>query len=277
MFPIRDNNPSHSTAYVTIALIIANVAIFVLQLSQPGDGSNRITWKYGFVPAEFVTSEKEFNAGLERNPPPKVATDRLGRPLINPFTRQPILEPDIAAMRAAEAVPATINIFTCMFLHGGWMHLIGNMLFLWIFGNNVEDRLGPVLFLIFYLATGVCGNLMHTFFEPSFVPLVGASGAISGVMGGYLLLFPRARILAVVPIGYYPATFSLPAWIYLAFYFVMQNLYPASFGSGSHVAYWAHIGGFISGVAMILVLPKRKQTTPPPVYDPRADDADFVL
>ncbi|HWL94722.1 MAG TPA: rhomboid family intramembrane serine protease, partial [Phycisphaerae bacterium] len=146
-----------------------------------------------------------------------------------------------------------------------------------IFGNNIEDRLGHVLFIIFYLAGGVCGNLLHAFFSPGYIPLVGASGAVSAVMGGYLLLFPHARIFAIVPIGWYPATFSLPAWIYMGFYIVLQNFVPAFSGSESNVAYWAHIGGFVSGMAMMVVLPKRKAAAPPPVYDPRHDDADFVL
>lgn len=277
MFPIRDNIPHTATPYVTVGLIIANVLIFLFQIGQPGEGQKNVTWKYGFVPAEFLASPQEFKEGLRENPPPRPVTDSRGRPLFNRFTGQPLLEADVAAIRAAEAVPATINIFTCMFLHGGWMHLIGNMLFLWIFGNNVEDRLGPALYTLFYLATGVCGNLLHTFFEPVYVPLVGASGAISGVMGAYLLLYPHARIMAIVPVGYYPLTMSLPAWIYLGFYILMQNIFPVLGGNPSSVAYWAHIGGFVSGMALILILPKRKLSAPPPMYDPRADDADLVI
>src|SRR5690606_7332638 len=113
------------------------------------------------------------------------------------------------------------------------------------------------------------GNLLHTLFQPSFVPLVGASGAISAVMGGYLLLFPHARILGFIPIGWYPATISLPAWVFLGFYIVLQNFFPAFRGRESNVAYWAHIGGFLSGMGMIALFPKKKQPPPPPIYDPR--------
>lgn len=279
MFPIRDNNPTSSTAYVTIILIAFNALIFLSEAWGPVDQSH-FTWKYGFVPAELMESSDTFEEGIHQHPPLQQARDRIGRPLINLRTRRPLLVPDTEAIESATAIPAWINIFTCMFLHGGWWHLIGNMLFLWIFGNNIEDRLGPWLFLVFYLGTGVCGNLAHTLFDSGlgFTPLVGASGAISGVMGAYILLFPKARILAVVPIGWYPATFSLPAWIYLLFYIGMQNLYPAYFSGGSQVAYWAHIGGFAAGMAMIFVFPHVQRDRPPaPVHDPREDDADFVL
>jgi hypothetical protein len=171
-----------------------------------------------------------------------------------------------------------------MFMHGGWMHIIGNMWYLWIFGNNVEDRLGPILYLALYLATGLAGNLAHTAFDASVVPLVGASGAISGVMGAYVLAFPRARVLAAVPLGWYWMTVKLPAWIFLGIYFVFQNLFPALGGavSGhekSNVAFLAHIGGFIVGAVLILVLPKQPTLAvdrPAPAYDDD-DDADIVI
>ena len=172
-------------------------------------------------------------------------------------------------------------MFTCMFLHGGWAHLLGNMLYLWIFGNNIEDRLGRVLFLIFYLGTGVVGNLAHTYFEGSWVPLVGASGAISGVMGGYVLVHPHAHILAIIPLGWYWFTAKLPAWVFLGVYIVLQNLFPATLGGreqGAGVAYWAHIGGFAAGAALIFLLPRR----PVPAYARPArpiddDDADIII
>ncbi|MCG8405682.1 MAG: rhomboid family intramembrane serine protease [Phycisphaerales bacterium] len=276
MFPIRDENPTHSTAYVTIGLIVVNCLIFLTEVWGPVDESE-FTWKYGFVPAELVQSSDDFAEGLRQNPPKKLLTDEQGRPLVDLFGRGRIIN-DEAAYRAATSLPAWFNIFTCMFLHGGWMHLLGNMLFLWIFGNNIEDKLGPWLFIIFYLGTGICGNLAHTFFDAGYVPLVGASGAISGVMGAYVLLFPKTRILAIVPIGWYPATFSLPAWVYLGFYILLQNLWPAFRGGEGNVAYWAHIGGFAAGMAMIYVFPHRKYATrAAPTYDPDQDDADFVL
>ncbi len=278
MFPIRDNNPTGSTAYVTLGLIVLNGLIFLFQQFGPV-GPSKFSYTYGFIPAELLQDERSFEGALRRSPPLTPVVDRLGRMRMNRFTRELILWPDVEAIEAATALPAPLNIFSCMFVHGGWMHLIGNMLFLWIFGNNVEDRLGPWLYTAFYLGTGVCGNLAHTLFDPGLVPLVGASGAISGVMGAYILLFPRARILAIVPIGWYPATFSLPAWVYLLFYILLQNLWPASFGMGrDHVAYWAHIGGFVSGMALIFLLPHRpRRAVPQPGPDSGPDDADFVL
>ena len=299
MFPIRSNNPTHSTAYVTIGLIAVNSLMFLYEVTRSDVEIDRFTWKYGFVPAQLVSDGSDFEREFRRE-----KVEELGREFVHvdrdrillkrngdpmrvkeapPEVRRRILASRLpvikAEAKAAAAVPAWLNIFTCMFLHGGWMHLIGNMLFLWIFGHNIEDRLGPWLFIVFYLGTGVCGNLAHTFFDASYIPLVGASGAISGVMGGYILSFPSARILAIVPIGWYPATFSLPAWVYLVFYLLAQNLWPAYFGMGAgNVAYWAHIGGFAAGMAMIFVFPHRKQ--PPrtaPLHHPDDDDADFVI
>jgi membrane associated rhomboid family serine protease len=274
MIPIRSSNPTGATPYVTVILIAANTVVFVLGLLG---NAQEMTYRYGYVPAELVESPEGFAEGLRRHPPVRQRTDQYGRPLGDFFGR-PLVAPDIEAIKAAEAVPAWINLFTCMFLHGGWMHLIGNMLYLWIFGTNIEDRLGKWLFLVFYLGTGVVGSLMHTVFQAGYVPLVGASGAISGVMGAYILLFPRTRILAVAPIGWYPLTVSLPAWTFLGIYFVIQNLYPAYFGAGDNVAYWAHIGGFLSGAALIFIFPKRRgHVAALPAYDPHDDDADVVI
>lgn len=279
MLPIRDSNPTHSTPYLTIGLIVINVLIFVLQAT--GD-TQQMIWKYGYVPAELVRSQEKFAEGLRENPPVKRATDARGRPLSDWYGR-PLGEPDLRAMKAATALPAWVNIFSCMFLHGGWMHLLGNMLYLWIFGNNIEDRLGPGLYAVFYLGTGLVGNLAHTYFDAGFVPLVGASGAISGVMGAYVLLFPRTRITGIVPIGWYPLTVNLPAWVFLGLYFVVQNLYPAAFtaarsaGAQQSVAYWAHIGGFVSGAATIYLFPHRRPPAAQAVTDPDEDDADIII
>jgi membrane associated rhomboid family serine protease len=281
MIPIRDSIPTSSRAYVTVGLILLNVLVFLMEVTG---NMQEMVWKYGYVPGELVTGRQDFLDQLEAHPPARQAVDRLGRPLVDFFGR-PLLEPDVAAIKAATSLPAWLNIFTCMFLHGGWAHLIGNMLYLWIFGNNIEDRLGPVLYLAFYIITGLVGNIAHTIFDPGFVPLIGASGATSGVMGAYILLYPRARILALVPVGWYPMTVSLPAWVFLGFFFVIQNLYPAYFtathfsrGPSGGVAYLAHVGGFISGAVLILLFPRRKRPPPAtPAYDPDKDDADVVI
>ncbi len=298
MIPIRDDNPSHATPYLTIVLIVVNVAVFLF--APWGDAERSLfTWKYGYVPGELLAGRGETQdemieariAAIEALP----AIDRFGRTLVRPDGRparigdlpQPMREQAVQALApriraetdAAAAVPAWINIFSSMFLHGGWMHLIGNMLFLWIFGDNVEERLGRGLFLLFYLGTGIVGNLAHTIVDAGFIPLVGASGAISGIMGGYLVLYPHARLYAILPIGWYPVTFYMPAYIYMVFYLVTQNLFPAVFAGGAgNVAHWAHIGGFVSGMALITILPKRmavRSRVPRPPRD--EDDADFII
>jgi hypothetical protein len=274
MIPIRDDNPTSGRTHVTIALIVVNVAIFVFQITR--DDQESMVWKYGYVPAQLTVGAEKFKEELSRQGRDVLVTDRLGRVRTNIFG-QPIVVRQPLPVEAATALPAWINIFTCMFLHGGWMHLLGNMLYLWIFGNNVEDRLGPVLFFIFYIGTGLIGNLAHTVFQQSWAPLVGASGAISGVMGAYILLYPHTRILALVPLGWYWFTVKLPAWLFLGIYIVAQNLFPATFGRPDSVAYWAHIGGFAAGVALIYLFPLRPAARAQSVRAFHPDDADFEI
>ncbi|NUB43995.1 rhomboid family intramembrane serine protease [Fertoebacter nigrum] len=146
------------------------------------------------------------------------------------------------------------GFFTSMFLHGGWMHLIGNMLFLYIFGDNLEDEMGHVGFALFYLASGVAAGLFQVVSEPgAYVPMVGASGAIAGVMGGYLLLFPKARVDVLIIFVIFFRIFPIPAWIVLGLWFALQLLSGfATPSAEASVAYWAHIGGFVAGVAFTL-------------------------
>ena len=147
----------------------------------------------------------------------------------------------------------TSHLFTSMFLHGGWMHLIGNMWFLWIFGNNVEDSMGRLRFIAFYLLTGLAAALGQVIASPaSIIPMVGASGAISGVMGAYLVLYPRVRVYALVPIFIFFTSIALPAWAMIGYWFILQVLSGLfSGGDMGGVAFWAHVGGFIAGVALI--------------------------
>lgn len=281
MIPIRDDNSAFHPSVMTVTLIVVNVLVFLAELAQ-GPDMQRFVWKYGFVPAELVESREELRRDATENAPEEIVIDRYGRMRVDAFG-DPVKRRVELPYREMVAIPAWVNIFTCMFLHGGWMHLLGNMLYLWIFGNNVEDRLGPVLFLVFYLATGVAGNLAHTFYEAGVVPLVGASGAISGVMGGYILLFPRARVTALVPLGWYWFTVRLPAWIFLGVYIIFQNIFPVLGGAGGPgrggVAFLAHIGGFLAGMALIYVFPHRAV----PRFAPAArrivddDDADLVI
>lgn len=272
MIPIRDENPTHGTPHLTIGLVAVNCLIFLYQASMSAAPNEAFVWKYGFIPAKLVHTSDDFKAELQEHAPLSQRVDKFGRPLFDFFGR-PIVEQSRIPVEAATAVPAWICIFTCMFLHGGWMHLLGNMLYLWIFGTKIEGRLGAGLFVLYYLGTGIVGNLAHTYFERSWMPLVGASGAISGVMGGYMILYWRTRILAIVPLGWYWMTVKLPAWLFLGIYIGMQNLFPAYFGRSDGVAYWAHIGGFAAGVCMIYVFPKK----PAPGYArPRVIDEDEV-
>lgn len=153
------------------------------------------------------------------------------------------------------------RVVTSMFLHGGWAHIGGNMLYLWIFGDNVEDRLGPGRFLLFYLLAGLGAGLAHYLIEPSSaLPTVGASGAIAGVLAGYLVLFPRARITALVPLGFYLKLMELPAWVLIGLWFVIQigsGLLSLGWSEGG-VAWWAHVGGFVVGAVLVrLFVPPR--------------------
>jgi membrane associated rhomboid family serine protease len=159
--------------------------------------------------------------------------------------------------------PPYYTLFTSMFLHGGWLHLVGNMLYLWIFGNNVEDATGHLGFLVFYVLCGLAAAFAQILIQPaSQVPMVGASGAIAGVLGGYLVLYPRARILALVPLGFFLHLMEVPAVLFLPMWFLLQLVYGiASLGVrsefGGGVAFWAHIGGFVAGLVCIRMFARR--------------------
>ena len=223
MIPLRDRNPTRRTPVVTFALIGACLAAFAIELSISGSGGD---------------------AALE-----------------DFFRRWGAMPADItAAIRAGDvASQAVVGIFTSMFLHAGLLHILGNLLFLWIFGNNVEDRLGPVVFLAFYLAGGIAAALTQVAIDPeSTIPLVGASGAIAAALGAYIVLFPGARILSLVFLGFFYQLLEVPAIIVLGFWFALQLLSGvAAFGAETAqggVAFFAHIGGFVFGLLVGLLL-----------------------
>ncbi|MCG9891944.1 MAG: rhomboid family intramembrane serine protease [Thermosynechococcaceae cyanobacterium MS004] len=220
MVPLRDNNPTQIVPFVTYSIIALNVAAFIYQLSL-GPNLEAFFRVWAVVPQTLTASF-------------------VGEPTGLPF-------------------PAWITLITSQFLHGGFLHIAGNMLFLWIFGNNVEDKLGHVRFVIFYLACGVLAGLSQWFFSAySVVPSLGASGAIAGVMGAYILRFPQAEVLTLVPLGFFMWTFRVPAFFFLGFWFVQQAFYgvaglsvPTNVGMQSGgVAYWAHAGGFVFGAIL---------------------------
>jgi len=228
LIPVRDTIPHRHTPVVTWALIAVNVIVFLYELSLEPQDLERLFYLFGIVPARYTHPEW---------------AQQIGLPMDDywPF-------------------------LTCMFLHGGWGHVIGNMWTLWIFGDNVEDRMGPGRFLIFYLLTGVLSGLAHWFTNAqSTIPTVGASGAIAGVLGAYFVLFPRSQIVVLVPIFFFPFFFQLPAVLYLLFWFLSQVLSGTVAGlSASQVggiAFWAHVGGFVSGIVLhrLFILPERER------------------
>ncbi len=222
MIPLHDDNPTTLRPIVTVGLIAACAAVFLWQVSLPPAAMEAALYGYGMIPAVLFG---------ERDLPPELAR-----------------------------IPAELSVVTSMFLHGGWMHLIGNMLYLWIFGNNVEDAMGHVRFIVFYLLCGLAAAFAQALQNPgSIVPMIGASGAIGGVLGAYLLLYPKARVLVLVPFGFYMHMMRIPALVALGFWFVLQFIQSAlSSGQGGGVAYWAHIGGFVAG--MVLIVPFRKKS-----------------
>jgi membrane associated rhomboid family serine protease len=229
MFPYHDENETRRTPYMTYALIAANVLVWVV---VEGAGSMlplaRAVCEYGLIAGEL--------------------TGRLA-----PGTPFPMGEGMVCLTDPGRQ---TIHVLTSMFLHGSWMHLLGNMWFLWLFGNNIEDSMGHVRFLVFYLACGVAAALLQVVFNPdSPIPMVGASGAISGVMGAYLVLYPRVRVYVLVPIGIIPISIALPAWTMLLYWAGLQfvsGLFGIMGGEDrGGVAFWAHIGGFVAGIALI--------------------------
>jgi membrane associated rhomboid family serine protease len=223
MFPIRDTIPSRRAPVMNWILIAANVAAFAFQLTLPPEAQEAVFQRFGIVPAHYSDPEWRLEVGLP-----------LG---FLPF-------------------------FTNMFLHGGLWHLIGNVWTLWIFGDNVEDRMGRFRFLVFYLACGLAAGAVHFVTNPSStLPTVGASGAIAGVLGAYLLLYPHARVVTVLPILFYPLVFEVPALIYLGIWFLIQIWSGVASSAGPEevggVAWWAHIGGFLAGMALLPLLKKR--------------------
>ncbi|MGI9510170.1 MAG: rhomboid family intramembrane serine protease [Geminicoccaceae bacterium] len=214
MIPIRDYNPTSRHPYVTISLIVICILVFLWQMTLDPRSGQVIVHKLGFIPA-LLFGQATFGAdgGL---------------------------------------VPAWTTLFTSMFLHGGFMHLAGNMLYLWIFGNNIEDVMGHGRFLAFYLICGLAAAMAQALPDMgSTIPMIGASGAISGVLGAYLLLFPKVQVQVIIPIGFFimrkmPAGWLLGIWI--AFQ-VISGI--ASDASGGGVAWWAHIGGFVAGMVLV--------------------------
>jgi len=227
MIPYHDENETQRPAYVTMVLIAACTLVWMfVQGAGTGVALPSSVCNLGLIPGELTG-------------------------LLQPGARFNMGQ-GIACV--TDPGPQYTNIFTSMFLHGGWMHLIGNMWFLWLFGNNVEDSMTRPRFLAFYLLCGIAAALAQVFAQPdSIVPMVGASGAISGVMGAYLVLYPRVRVYTLLPLGFFFTTIALPAWAMLIYWMLLQVFGGLSQIGGSEggVAFWAHLGGFLAGVVLV--------------------------
>ncbi|MGH8198594.1 MAG: rhomboid family intramembrane serine protease [Steroidobacteraceae bacterium] len=242
MFPIRDDNPHFLTPYATYGLIAANVAAWILLQgfgTEPALSAS--VCRLGLIPGDLLQS-------------------------VPAGTSFPI-GPATACVLGEGASWHTV--LSSMFLHGSWLHLIGNMWFLWIFGNNVEDAMGHLRFVLFYLLCGFAASMLQTATDPdSVIPMVGASGAIGGVMGAYVLMYPRVHVHLFVFLGFYATTMAVPAVFMLGYWFVLQLLSGwTSFGAeGGGVAFWAHVGGFVAGAALSLLFRNRKLLARHPYY-----------
>jgi membrane associated rhomboid family serine protease len=221
MIPLRDNIPSERAPIVTVGIIIVNVLVYLNQLSLPPRAAARFVYLYGLIPTEISSGD----------------------------------------LLVTHPVPLYATLLTSMFVHGGLFHIAGNMLYLWIFGDNVEDRMGRLKFLIFYLLSGLAAAGAQILSDPhSKIPMIGASGAISGVLGAYLLLFPHARVLTLLALGWFIRLVEIPALVVLGFWIVFQvlnGLLTLGVQVGG-VAWFAHIGGFVAGLVMVIPFSRRR-------------------
>ncbi len=214
MIPLKDENPTRTFPIVTVTLIAANVGVYLYQLTLPPQVLFYFIASYGMTPAQLLGFAPKMHAGP----------------------------------------PGALTLITSQFIHGSLFHLLGNMLYLWIFGNNIEDVLGKIRFILFYLFCGMIAAIAHLALNPySTLPMVGASGAIAGVLGAYLITFPGTRILTLVILVFFVTRVRVPAFYVLGFWFVMQLFYVLgdSGGQSTHVAYMAHIGGFLAGILLV--------------------------
>tara|TARA_B100000427_G_C15352745_1_gene526219 strand:- start:55 stop:759 length:705 start_codon:yes stop_codon:yes gene_type:complete len=223
MIPLKDDNPTSSRPIVTYFIIGTCILIFFLQLNSDAYKTGELFYSYGLIPS-VLTGHNQLPIDL--------------------YT-----------------IPAFATIFSSMFMHGGFMHLAGNMLYMWIFADNIEDNLGPSKFLIFYLLSGIGAAMAQVIVDTqSQVPMVGASGAIGGVLGAYLINHPNARVLVLIPFGFFSQLIKIRALYVLGFWFILQFINSSMMSSsGGGVAYAAHIGGFVSGMILILFFNKKNK------------------
>jgi membrane associated rhomboid family serine protease len=250
LFPLKDNIPTRRTPIVTIALIIANVVVFILSIRNGGSiwsgPDTQTVVEYGVIPYEVTHPGDECALVGQAG---QIACEGMQ-----------------GVSGQADPQPATwLTVFSSMFMHGGLLHIGGNMLFLWVFGNNVEDAMGPVKFIAFYLLGGIAAMGLQTAVDPNAtIPSIGASGAVAAVLGGYLLLYPRAQVLTLIFLVVFFTFIQIPAMFFLVIWFGQQLLfgyldYASPTGGGGGVAYFAHIGGFLFGLLTVKLLATRAQ------------------
>ena len=290
MIPLKDNIPTARFPVVTVALIVINVAFFVWQLGFPTDKNlesevgfgavDQSALEYGAIPYRVTHPEEtdDCSVGAVGNPNPQ---GQFEAGVVCPGTQEyddavatAEQNPDLGLIPIDQA-PWFVTIFTSMFMHGGIIHIAGNMLFLWVFGNNIEDSMGRLKFALFYLTAGLVALYSQAAIDvSSTVPTIGASGAVAGVLGAYALLHPAARVLTLIFIIFFVTLVEVPALILLGIWFILQFI-PAvadatsvGAGQGGGIAYLAHVGGFLFGLATIKLLVRRKRDPEPqlPVY-----------
>jgi len=249
MIPLRDDNPSYSFPLITMLLIIFNVVVYLLMSMGGMEHYIQTLFTYGFIPAELFRGE-----------------------IVTAFPPE-ILSQGINQMEIRQVAP-WFTMFTSMFIHGDFWHLLGNMWFLWLFGDNVEDRMGHFWFLVFYILAGLVAGLAHAFVaSSSLLPAIGASGAISGVMGAYFMLFPRANIQTIWFFFIFPQVFYIPAVFFLGLWFlgqVLSGIFSVGL-QGAGIAFFAHIGGFVFGLILVRLFARPRFVAEQHHYEPMMD------
>ena len=217
MIPIHDENPSKRFAVVNVSIILSCILIFFYQQILSDQNGMELIYSFGFIPVIFFG--------------------------------------DMSLPTYLQLIPSELTILSSMFLHGGWMHLIGNMMYLWVFGDNIENYFGSLGYTLFYIICGVGAAILQAYINlESEIPMIGASGAISGVLGAYLVLYPKAKITVIIPIFYFVQTARLPAVIVLGAWFIIQLVSSMFQDSGGGVAFAAHVGGFLAGLIITLII-----------------------
>ena len=283
MVPLKDNIPTTRFPILTVLLIAANLAVFVWQLSFSGDHAanpelrelgvperDENTLEYGAIPYRLTHPGKECAVGTLVNQSGPPCRGRLPGNACSTAEAEALAGEQGAPFQPLDGPPWWVTVLTSMFMHGGILHFAFNMLFLWIFGNNVEDSMGRGRFVLFYLLAGIAAAYAQALLDTSAtVPAIGASGAVAGVLGGYLLLYPHARVLTLVFIIFFVTLIEIPAVVMLGIWFALQFLpaigqlaTPDVSAAGGGVAYFAHIGGFVFGLAAIKLFANRYRPSP---------------